>query len=125
MDNSEIMVLITGIAAIVFVLWYFFGEKRAFAATAGNNGVQEIRVTVKGGYDPGKIEVKKGIPVRLLFYRDETDSCSEQVIIPAFGVVADLPAYKTTAVEFTPDSAGEYDFTCGMNMLRGKIVVNE
>ena len=26
-------------------------------------------------------------------------------------------------VEFTPDQAGEYEFTCGMGMLRGKLVV--
>ena len=40
-----------------------------------------------------------------------------------FGIARDLPAYKTTPVEFTPDKAGEFVFTCGMNMLRGKLIV--
>lgn len=35
----------------------------------------------------------------------------------------DLPAFKTTPVEFTPDEAGEFTFTCGMNMMRGKLIV--
>ena len=47
---------------------------------AGEGGVQEVRITVKGGYDPDVIVVKQGQPVRLAFYRDETASCSEQVV---------------------------------------------
>jgi plastocyanin domain-containing protein len=85
--------------------------------------VQEIKVTVKGGYSPDVIVVRKDKPVRLSFYRDETNSCSEQVIFGDFGIARDLPAYKTTEVEFTPDRTGEFTFTCGMNMLRGKLIV--
>ena len=67
--------------------------------------------------------VKQGIPVKLDFYRDETNSCSERVIFGDFGIARDLPAFRTTSVEFTPDKAGEFVFTCGMNMLRGKVIV--
>jgi plastocyanin domain-containing protein len=28
-------------------------------------------------------------------------------------------------VEFTPQESGEFVFTCGMNMLRGKLVISE
>ena len=109
--------------AIAFVLWYFFGEKERVAATLGAGGVQEVRVTVRGGYDPDVIVVKRGHPVRLNFYRDETASCSEQVVFGDFGIARDLPAYKTTPIEFTPDKTGEFTFACGMNMMRGRIVV--
>jgi len=34
-----------------------------------------------------------------------------------------LPAFQTTAVEFTPLEAGEFPFRCGMNMLKGLLVV--
>jgi len=30
---------------------------------------------------------------------------------------------QATIVEFTPDKAGEFLFTCGMNMLRGTLIV--
>ena len=69
------------------------------------------------------IVVKKDVPVRLNFYRDETSSCSEQVVFGDFGIARHLPAYKTTPVEFTPDKTGEFNFVCGMNMIRGKLIV--
>ena len=123
MDTMEILVVVAGAAAIAAVLWYFFGERQAVAAQAGEGGVQEVKITVKGGYSPDVVVVKQGRPVRLDFYRDETSSCSEQVVFGDFGIARDLPAFKSTAVEFTPNKAGEFTWTCGMNMLRGKLVV--
>ena len=123
MDTIEIIVILSGVSLIALVLWYFFGERESVAAAVNETGVQEIDVMVKGGYSPDVIAVKRGVPVRLNFYRDETSSCSEQVILGDFGIARDLPAYKTTAVEFTPDKPGEFPFTCGMNMLHGKLIV--
>jgi plastocyanin domain-containing protein len=123
MDTTEILVIIGGAAAIAAVLWYFFGERRAVAAQAGESGVQEVKITVKGGYTPNVVVVKQGRPVRLDFYRDETASCSEQVVFGDFGIARDLPAFRSTPVEFTPQKPGEFTWTCGMNMLRGKLVV--
>ena len=124
MDTAQIIVLAVGSSAIVFVLWYFFGPRgnsRVSASTMG--GVQQVDVHVKGGYSPDVIVVKEGVPVQLNFYRDETSSCSEQIVFSDFGITRNLPAYKTTSVRFTPDKAGEFIFTCGMNMLRGKLIV--
>jgi plastocyanin domain-containing protein len=123
MDTSALVVVIGAVLLIVFVLWYFFGPKEAAAAGVGERGVQEIRITVKGGYSPDVIVVKQGIPVRLDFYRDETASCSEQVVFGDFGIARDLPAFQTTPVEFTPETPGEFTFTCGMRMMRGQLIV--
>ncbi len=123
MDGIEVGVIIGGVAAMAFVLWYFFGKRKRVSASVNKTGVQEINVTVKGGYSPDVIVVNKGMPVRLNFYRDETSSCSEQVIFGDFRIARNLPAFKTTKIEFTPDKAGEFTFTCGMNMLRGKLIV--
>jgi len=87
------------------------------------DGVQEVRVTVKGGYTPDTIVVRAGTPVRVQFYRDETADCSERVVFEDFGIDVALPAFQTTAVEFTPQEAGEFHFRCGMNMLKGLLVV--
>jgi plastocyanin domain-containing protein len=122
-DATEIGVIVGGLALIVLTLWYFFGPRERVAATTTAGGVQEIQVTVKGGYSPDLIVVRQNQPVRLDFYRDETASCSEQVRFPDFGIARDLPAFQTTPIEFTPDRPGEFTFTCGMNMMRGKLVV--
>lgn len=123
METTEILVMIGGIVLIALVLWYFFGERERVTASLSTSGAQEVNVTVKGGYAPDVIVVKRGTPVRLNFYRDETSSCSEQVVFGDFGIARDLPAYQTTAIEFTPEKSGEFTFACGMNMLRGKLIV--
>jgi plastocyanin domain-containing protein len=123
MDPAEIGVIGGGVASIGFVLWYFFGEREGAAAEVGEGGVQQIKVTVKGGYSPDVIVVRQGVPVRLDFYRDETASCSETVVFGDFGIARDLPAFETTTIELLPERAGEFTFTCGMSMLRGKLVV--
>ena len=123
MDTSEIFVLIAGVFFIALTLWYFFAPHEKSEAKQSMSGLQEIDVLVKGGYSPDTVVVRQGIPVRINFRREETASCSEQVVFGDFGIVRDLPAHKTTSVEFTPDKQGEFTFTCGMNMLRGKLVV--
>jgi Cu+-exporting ATPase len=125
-DTTQILVTLGGIVAIGGVIWFFFVvERRATAAVVGAGGVQEIRVRVKGGYEPDVLVVERGRPVRLDFYRDETSSCSDTVVFGDFGISRPLPAFQTTAVEFTPEKTGEFPFTCGMNMLRGKLIVKE
>jgi len=124
MNIDKLLVLLGGIAAIVWVLWYFLLARRSAAkASRSGSGTQEITVTVRGGYDPARLEVEAGRPVRLWFDRQETSGCSEEVVLPDFKIRRFLPPLQKTAVEFTPDRAGEYEFTCGMGMLRGKLIV--
>ncbi len=125
MTVAQIAVTAAGAAAIAWVLWYFLLSRgSAVAATvAAGGGVQEVRVLVKGGYTPDTIVVQAGKPVRLQFYRDETADCSERVVFERFKIDQMLPAFQTTAVEFTPNEPGEYPFRCGMNMLKGLLVV--
>jgi plastocyanin domain-containing protein len=122
---AQYVVTALGLAAIVWVLWYFlWSAGPAVAAVARDGaGVQEMRITVKGGYTPDTIVVRAGQPVRLQFYRDETADCSERVVFEDFGIDVPLPAFQTTTVEFTPAEAGEFRFRCGMNMLKGLLVV--
>ena len=120
----KLIVTVFGVGLIIFVNWYFlFSKRKAFQAELKEKGIQEIKVVVRGGYDPDTIVVKKGVPVRLYFYRDETADCSDTIVFGDFKIRKALPAFKTTAIEFTPEKEGEYVFTCGMGMMRGKLVV--
>ena len=125
MDVPETTVLVSGIALSALILWYFFGPKKSVSAQVANGGVQEVRVIVKGGYSPDVIVVRQGAPVKLDFYRDETASCSEEIVFGDFGIARHLPAFQTTTIELMPEKAGEFTFTCGMNMMRGKLVVEQ
>ncbi len=120
----KLVVAISGVLLIILVNWYFlFSKRKTYEAESEEAGVQEVKIVVKGGYSPDVIVVKKGIPVRLNFYRDETADCSDTIVFGDFNIRKPLPAFKTTAIEFTPEKEGEYVFTCGMGMMRGKLVV--
>jgi len=123
MTTAQVIVTLLGLAAIGWVNWYFFVAGRGVAAVATSDagGPQRVRVEVKGGYSPAVVRVQAGRPVRLEFHRDETSSCTEEVVLPDFGIRTYLPAHRTTPVSFTP-AEGTYEFTCGMGMVRGKIV---
>ena len=124
MDTTQIIVTLIGLGIIGWIVWYFWlwrGE--AVSAQAGAGGVQEVNVTVKGGYQPASIVVKAGRPLRLNFTRRESTPCGEEVVLPEFGRRAHLPEDRTVLVEVTPEKPGEYEFTCGMNMYKGKIIV--
>jgi plastocyanin domain-containing protein len=124
MSTMDWFVLAAGVAAIAWVNWYFFlAGRQAATATAGAGGVQEVTITVHGGYEPAEVRLRKGVPARLVFDRQETSSCSEEVVLPDFGIRRFLPAFQKTPVELTPDQAGSFEFTCGMSMLRGRLVV--
>jgi plastocyanin domain-containing protein len=124
MGSTDWLVIAIAAAAIAWVNWYFFfAERQSGAAMATAGGTQEIAITVKGGYSPAVIHAKEGTPLRLVFDRQETSSCSEEVVIGDFGVRKFLPAFQKTVVELTPDHAGTFDFTCGMGMLHGTLVV--
>ena len=123
-NGLDWVVLAAAGASILWVNWYFFAAERASATAAplSGGGPQEVTVTVQGGYAPSTIRVKAGAPVRLLFDRQETSGCSEEVVFGDFGVRTFLPAHQTTAVTVTPPKPGVYEFTCGMSMLRGKLI---
>ena len=122
--TAKLIVTIFGLLLIVLVNWYFlFSKRKVFQVSANNQNVQEIKIVVKGGYSPDVIVVKKGIPVRLNFYREETADCSDTIVFGDFKIRKALPAFKTTSIEFTPEREGEYVFTYGMGMLRGKLIV--
>ena len=122
MSVSDIAVVVGGAALVGFSWWFFFGPKRARSASVVG-GVQEVAVTVKGGYSPDLIRVTEGVPLRLVFDRQEAGDCTSRVVFGDFGVSKSLPAFGTATLEFTPDRVGRFDFTCGMNMIHGTLVV--
>jgi plastocyanin domain-containing protein len=124
MTPIQITVTIGGIALSLFIAWFFWlapkGQTRISTVVSG---VQEVAISVKGGYTPDIIVVKAGQPLRMRFTRHESSSCSEMVLFPDFNTSAKLPEGEEVSVEFTPDKPGEYGFQCQMGMLRGKLIV--
>ncbi|MBA3725823.1 MAG: HAD-IC family P-type ATPase, partial [Armatimonadetes bacterium] len=115
--------IVAGLAIVALIYWFFFGPRREEAGQVTPEGVQEFTITVSGAYSPSRLVVEPGRPVRLIFDRQETESCSDQVLIPEYGIARDLPPFKQTVVEFTPAEPGDFVFACSMGMYRGTILV--
>ena len=126
MHGNDWLVLLGGIVAIAWVNWYFFlaGKGSGAAAVASaKGGAQEVSVIVQGGYSPAEVRVRRGGPVRIVFDRRETSGCTEDVVFPDFGIRRFLPPERKTAIELVPERPGTYEFTCGMGMFRGRVIV--
>lgn len=135
MNPIEWTVVVGSVATIALVNWYFFFAGRTTvaavaalpgsAASASTGTVAEVVIVVDGGYSPNTVRARKGERLRLVFDRRDDSSCSEEVVIPAFGVKKFLPTGERTTIEVTPTGSGKIPFTCGMGMLRGTIVVDD
>lgn len=62
MGAQEIAVTAAGVLLIAFLAWFFFGPKKARRAEV-RGGIQEVEITVKGGYSPNLIKVRVGVPL--------------------------------------------------------------
>ncbi len=142
MTSIDWAVIAAATTTIAWINWYFFADRTGAAvmAMAPESAVPtsatsrdtpggmstgtsaQATIVVRGGYEPSVVRVKAGQPVRLVFDRQETSGCSEEVVFADFGIRRFLPAHQQTAIEVTPPKAGVYAFTCGMGMLRGKLV---
>jgi plastocyanin domain-containing protein len=120
---SKVAVTGAGLGLIGLELWWFLLSKPKSRQATTTGGVQEVTVTVDGGYDPNHIVVRAGQPVRLNFFRKDPSSCLEEVRFPDFRIAQALPVNQTTVIEFTPTQPGRYEFACGMNMFRGTVEV--
>ncbi len=121
----KVGVTVGGIALIGLELWWFLLSKTKAQQAEASQGIQELTITVDGGYEPSRVIVQAGQPVRLNFLRRDPSSCLEKVLFPDFHLAQDLDLNHVTPVEFTPEKPGEYPFTCGMNMFRGVVEVQE
>ncbi|HLN57438.1 MAG TPA: cupredoxin domain-containing protein, partial [Thermoanaerobaculia bacterium] len=119
---DRVAAVVTGLALIVFLYVFFFGKRRVVARPVPA-GPQEVTVAVAGGYKPDVIVARKGMPLKLVFDRRESNPCSDEVVIPEFEIRQALPAHQKTTIEITTQREGDFPFSCGMNMLHGKIKV--
>ena len=86
--------------------------------------VQKARVEIdKNGYSPASIVLKKGFPAKITFLRKTDDTCATEVVFPDFKIRRELPLNRAVVISLKPTQSGEFAFMCGMDMHRGKLIV--
>lgn len=121
---DKIFSLVMSALAIAFIVWWFFGKRQGEAVAAEiADGVQTVEIMVDGGYQPRVVQLAAGVPAKLVFNRKDPSGCLEEVLLPDFGVSQALKLGEKTVIEIGPQAAGEYKYTCGMQMFSGQVVV--
>jgi hypothetical protein len=96
------------------------GEETRGTARVGGE-TQAISIDLSNGYyDPNVIVLKAGMPAEITFA--QSSGCTAQVVSEDLGFAEDLTAGPRT-VSLPALEEGEYAFSCGMQMVFGKIVV--
>lgn len=110
------------IITVPYIVSVAEGTQKTVSAAKSTGGT--VKITVNGdGFTPAAVEAKKGEPVKLLFTRTDDKNCGNEVVFSSLNIKKELPVGQEVAVDFTPSESGEINFSCGMNMMKGKIVV--
>jgi len=118
MSLNQILVTVGGVLLIYFIYWFFLTKKKKLAVASDTT-----TILVEGGYTPEVISLPLGKPTTITFLRKDPSSCLEEVVLADFKIRKFLPLNEKVSFTLTPEKAGEYNFSCGMNMYHGKIVV--
>jgi RND family efflux transporter MFP subunit len=99
----------------------------AAPSNSANTGLADVQVAkiaiTEKGFEPDKVSLRAGVPVRLTFVRTTDKTCGTEVVFPSLNIKRALPLNQPVVIEFTPAKAGDIAFACGMNMLKGVVVV--
>jgi len=91
---------------------------------AAGEAIQQANISVtEAAFSPQRLMLKAGLPARITFTRTSDKTCATEVVLAALNIRRELPLNQPVAIEFTPGKPGEVAFVCGMNMLRGSLVV--
>jgi sulfite exporter TauE/SafE/plastocyanin domain-containing protein len=87
------------------------------------NGYQIVNSTLSGGRYPA-ITVRQGIPVKWTITAPEGSitGCNNRMIIRGYGIEHRFTT-GDNLIEFTPDKAGRFLYSCWMGMIRSSITV--
>lgn len=73
--------------------------------------------------EPETLKLRRGVQARLTFLRTTDQTCATEIVLRDFGIRRSLPLNQPVVIALTPKKRGEFSFTCGMNMMRGKLIV--
>ena len=105
------------IAAILITLF----NLNLFAADLKPAQIIEIKVTEKG-FQPSSIDVPADVPVTLKITRVTDKTCATDIKIKSRKIEQKLPLNEAVIIDLGKIKKGTLDFSCGMNMEKGKII---
>ncbi len=118
-----------GIAGLIVVALVYFSVNEISTSvapaptTTGTPVDGEVLLSWgKFNYAPDVINAKVGVPLRIKADLARITGCYKSFLIPELGVSGYFSPEHDT-IEFTPQKAGTFTFTCSMGMGRGTLIV--
>lgn len=119
--NEAFLINVSGLVGIIFVIWWFWIAENKKSPTT-NESIIEI-IVANGVYHPAHITTVACKTITLRFIRKDPSPCASAVIFTDLGISAELDLEGATDIVLTPQTPGEYPFTCEMAMYQGKLLV--
>ncbi|CAN5838574.1 hypothetical protein BH20ACI4_BH20ACI4_23500 [soil metagenome] len=82
-------------------------------------------VVSKNGFTPQEITFQKGQPLKLAFVRIDDENCGNEIVFKDLNIKKKLPVGEVVTIDIPTEKSGEINFTCGMNMMKGKIIIQQ
>ena len=93
------------------------------AEAVAKDGVVRLQVTERG-FEPGRVKVKRGEPLKLLVTRKTDATCAKELVLDEYGIDVKLPLDQEVTIAFTPKKSGELTYGCAMDkMISGVLSV--
>ena len=124
-----VVINLLGLLLIALIIWWFWIYKPR-EVTLVEDGVESesegvVTILVENGiYAPSRIRLPAGQPGLLRFIRKDPSACAERVVFADFEISEELPVNTPKDIVLPPMDAGEYVFTCQMQMYRGELIVS-
>ena len=100
------------------------GPEPTTAATGGPSApVHEQTIQVGSAFTPASVTIPANRPVRLHFRRTGEATCAEEIVIPGLNMRKKIAANETVTFDLPAQHARTLDFACGMDMMKGTVVV--
>ena len=96
------------------------------AREARNTGEEAGRFAIAvtdSGFMPATLAVPAGKPVTLVVTRKTDQTCAKEILFPEQNIRKTLPLNEAVEIHLPASPKGEIAYTCGMEMVNGKVVV--
>jgi hypothetical protein len=77
------------------------------------------------GFIPGRIAIPAGKPFRLVITRSKEPNCASRIKIVELGIIKAVEPGETVIFDLPAQNAGELRLSCGMNMLKGTLILEK
>ncbi len=99
-------------------------KKGEAGVTADGSRVIAMTVTEKG-FEPSKIALTKGAPVRFVVTRTTEATCATELLVEGTDINVKLPLNTPTTIDLTPAKSGQVRFGCAMGMMVSGVLMVE